>query len=90
VGGLPDARIAYSQAAADGLRSVAGNVTAQVGGVPAIVEYAGEAPGNTDGLQQINLINLIIPSNSPVRAAVPILLWVNGTPAQTAATVAVQ
>lgn len=71
----------------DGLRRLAGSVTAQIGGVPAIVEYAGEAPGNTDGLQQINLL---VPAGGPIGTSLPVMLWVNGTPTQTTATIAVQ
>jgi uncharacterized protein (TIGR03437 family) len=71
----------------DGLRSLAGTVLAQIGGVPATVRYSGESPGHTDGLQQINLL---VPANSPVGAAVPVMLWVNGAPTQTTTTIAVQ
>jgi uncharacterized protein (TIGR03437 family) len=71
----------------DGLRSLAGTVLAQIGGVATTVEYAGESPGNTDGLQQINLL---VPANGPVGSAVPVMLWVNGTPTQTATTIAVK
>lgn len=70
-----------------GQSPMAGTVTAQVGGVDAEVEYAGRAPGATDGMQ---LITVTVPANSPVGAAVPVVLWVNGTPTQTTATIAVQ
>lgn len=40
----------------DGLRRLVLPVTATVGGVPVTVTYAGEAPGYTTGLQQINLL----------------------------------
>jgi uncharacterized protein (TIGR03437 family) len=72
---------------ADGLRSVAGTVLAQLGGAPATVQYAGASPGNTDGLQQVNVL---LPANGPVGPAVPVTLWVNGTPTQTTTTIAVQ
>ena len=76
----------FSAESADGLRHLAGTVVAQIGGAAAIVQYAGESPGSTDGLQQINLL---VPAVAPVGAAVPVMLWVNGTPTQTTATIAV-
>ncbi len=72
---------------ANARQPLAGSVTAEIGGVPAPVRYAGVAPGTTNGLQQIGLL---IPANSPVGASVPLLLWVNGVPAQTTATIAVE
>ncbi len=77
----------FAAESADGLRRLAGTVTAQIDGVPTTVEYAGEAPENTDGLQQINLM---VPPNGSVGNALPLMLWVNGTPTQTTATIAVQ
>jgi uncharacterized protein (TIGR03437 family) len=71
----------------DGLRRVAAAVTAVVGGVPAAVLYAGEAPGETSGLQQINVE---IPDNAPVGSAVPITLTANGIATQNGTTVALQ
>jgi uncharacterized protein (TIGR03437 family) len=77
----------FDAESADGLRRLAGIVTAQIGGVDSIVQYAGESPGSTDGLQQINLL---VPANAPVGAVVPVMLWVNGTPTQTTTTIAVE
>ena len=77
----------FSAASADGMRHLAGSVTGQVGGVAATVQYAGEAPGSTDGLQQINLM---LPMNSPMGASVPVMLWVDGTPTQATVTLAVK
>lgn len=77
----------FAPAGADGLRRLAGNVTAQVGGVAANVQYAGETPGSTDALQQINVE---IPMNSPAGSAVPVMLWINGAPTQANTTIAVQ
>ena len=77
----------FSPVSADGLRRLAGTVTAQIGGVDATVQYAGEAPGNTDGLQQINIL---VPANSPVGDTIPVTLWVSGTPAQVTATIPVR
>ena len=45
----------FNEAGTNGLRTVAGNVTATIGGVDATVLYAGNTPGATDGLQQFNL-----------------------------------
>jgi uncharacterized protein (TIGR03437 family) len=78
---------AFNSTSQDGLRRLAGAVTAELGGVPATVQYAGEAPGSTDGLQQINLL---LPDAGPVGAAVPVTLSVNGTPTQATATIAVE
>jgi uncharacterized protein (TIGR03437 family) len=46
---------AYSPAGSDGLRHLANTVSAQIGDVVCNVTYAGEAPGYTSGLQQINI-----------------------------------
>jgi uncharacterized protein (TIGR03437 family) len=45
----------FNAAGTNGLRTVAGTVTATIGGVDAPVLYAGNTPGATDGLQQFNL-----------------------------------
>jgi uncharacterized protein (TIGR03437 family) len=55
--------------------------------VAAEVTYAGEAPGFTPGLQQINIL---IPEDAPVGPAVPIQLMVNGVSTQSGVTVAIQ
>ena len=77
----------FNAAGTNGLRTVAGNVTATIGGVDATVLYAGNSPGSTDGLQQFNLQ---IPAGLTAGTAVPIVLTVNGTPTQTTATVSLQ
>ncbi len=77
----------FNAAGTNGLRTVAGNVTATIGGVDATVLYAGNTPGATDGLQQFNLQ---IPAGVTAGTAVPIVLTVNGTPTQTTATVSLQ
>jgi uncharacterized protein (TIGR03437 family) len=77
----------FAPPSTDGLRRLAATVTAQIGGVDATVEYAGEAPGNPDAIQQINLM---VPAGASVGAAVPLMLWVNGVPTQTTATIALQ
>jgi uncharacterized protein (TIGR03437 family) len=77
----------FNTAGTNGLRTVAGNVTATIGGVDATVLYAGNTPGATDGLQQFNLQ---IPAGVTAGTAVPIVLTVNGTPTQTTATVSLK
>lgn len=71
----------------DGLRRITGTITVLVGGIPATISYAGEAPGFTLGLQQINIL---IPDNAPVGSAVPVSVTINGVPAQTGVIIAVQ
>ena len=77
----------FNTAGTNGLRTVAGNVTATIGGVDAYVLYAGNTPGATDDLQQFNLQ---IPAGATAGTALPIFLLVNCTPAQTIATVSLQ
>jgi uncharacterized protein (TIGR03437 family) len=77
----------FNTAGTNGLRTVAGNVMATIGGVDATVIYAGNTPGATDGLQQFNLQ---IPAGVTAGTAVPIVLTVNGTPTQTTATVSLK
>jgi uncharacterized protein (TIGR03437 family) len=65
-------------------------VTATVGGLPAVVKYAGAAPGEVPGLMQVNIQ---IPALSPTGSAVPVVIQVS-TPtgtvsSQTTATIAV-
>jgi uncharacterized protein (TIGR03437 family) len=50
------------------------------------VVYAGEAPGYTRGLQQIDFV---IPQNAPSGAAVPVRLVVGGISTQTGVTLAI-
>jgi uncharacterized protein (TIGR03437 family) len=77
---------AFSPPSPDHLRRLAATVTAKVGGLPATILYAGEAPGYTDGLQQINLV---IPSNAPSGSAVTLLLTVDGVNTQPKVTVVI-
>jgi uncharacterized protein (TIGR03437 family) len=46
-------------------------VTATIGGIPATISYAGSAPGDVNGIAQVNVQ---IPSNAPSGANVPIVL----------------
>ncbi len=77
----------FNAAGTNGLRTVAGAVTATLGGVDAPVLYAGSAPGEPDGVQQFNLQ---IPAGATAGTAVPVVLTVNGTPTQSTATVSLK
>jgi uncharacterized protein (TIGR03437 family) len=61
-------------------------VAAQIGGVDAVVYYAGGAPGLTAGLMQVNLI---VPAGVTPGPTVPVVISVGGVPSQTQVTVAV-
>jgi uncharacterized protein (TIGR03437 family) len=74
-------------AGSDGLRHLALPVTATVGGIPATVLFAGEAPGTTTGLQQINVQ---IPANAPAGPAVPLQLTVGGVSTPVGVTLSIQ
>jgi uncharacterized protein (TIGR03437 family) len=62
-------------------------VTVTIGGVSAIVEYAGPAPGEVAGMVQVNAV---VPENAPTGSAVPIVLEAAGQQSQATATIAVQ
>lgn len=62
-------------------------VTVLIGGQPAFVFYSGETPGLLSGLFQINVT---VPLGTPVGAAVPVQVTVNGQASQTNVTVAIQ
>ncbi len=63
------------------------NVTASVGGIPATVEFAGEAPGDVTGVFQINVL---IPQGVTPGNAVPVTVTVNGVTSPAGTTIAVQ
>jgi uncharacterized protein (TIGR03437 family) len=71
---------------ADGLSHLALPVTATVGAMPATVIFAGQAPGYTTGLQQINVR---IPANAPSGASIPLALTVAGSSTQVGVVVAI-
>ncbi len=73
-------------AGSDGLRHLALTVTATIGGIPATVLFAGEAPGTTPGLQQINVQ---IPANAPSGTKVPLQLMVGGVTTQAGVTLSI-
>jgi uncharacterized protein (TIGR03437 family) len=74
-------------AGSDGLRHLLLPVTAAIGGIPATVLFAGEAPGTTTGLQQINVQ---IPANAPPGPAIPLQLTVGGVTTAAGVTLAIQ
>jgi uncharacterized protein (TIGR03437 family) len=74
-------------AGSDGLQHLTLPVTASIGAVPAQVTYAGEAPGYSSGMQQVNIL---IPENAPVGLAVPIQIMVSGVNTQSGVTIAIQ
>jgi uncharacterized protein (TIGR03437 family) len=61
-------------------------ITATIGGTAAPVVFAGQAPGFTTGLQQINIS---IPAYSPTGAAA-LVLSAGGTSTQAAVTLVIQ
>jgi uncharacterized protein (TIGR03437 family) len=71
----------------DGLAHTLLPVSALVGGKDATVLYAGEAPGYTAGLQQINIL---IPSDVTPGPAVPLRLTAGGINTQNAVTLSIQ
>jgi uncharacterized protein (TIGR03437 family) len=72
---------------ADGLRHLATPVTATIGGTAANVVYAGEAPGETIGLQQINVE---IPTSIAPGPDMAISVSANGVSTQMGVTLAVR
>jgi uncharacterized protein (TIGR03437 family) len=79
----------YAPVSADGLTRMAQAVTALIGGAPAQVLFAGQAPGYTSGLQQIDIL---VPVNSPQGAGIPLglVLTVGGVTTQAGLTLSVQ
>jgi uncharacterized protein (TIGR03437 family) len=59
------------------------SVTATIGGVPATVQFAGEAPGDVAGIMQVNVM---VPGNLPA-GALPIVLTVGGASSQPGVTI---
>lgn len=58
----------------------------QIGGVNAQVIYAGAAPGEVDGVVQLNVL---IPESLTPRGALPVIISIGGMNSQTGATIAV-
>ena len=62
-------------------------VTVRIGGMQARVSYAGAAPGLVAGALQVNCI---VPIESPVGYAIPIVLSVGKASSQAGVTLAIQ
>jgi uncharacterized protein (TIGR03437 family) len=76
---------ALNAADGSGLQSVTTPVFVTVGGQPAVVTFAGAAPG----LPGVTQINVQIPAGAPTGSAVVVQVLSLITPAQTTLTVAV-
>ena len=61
-------------------------VTVSIGGVQAVVSYAGATPGTVDGLTQVNVL---VPAGVATGSAVPVALSVAGVAAPSGVTIAV-
>jgi len=68
-----------------GPAQVAAAVSATIGGLPAQVSYAGQAPGEVAGVMQVNLQ---VPNG--VSGSLPLVLTVGGVSSQATATIAVR
>jgi uncharacterized repeat protein (TIGR01451 family) len=77
----------YAPVSADGLTRLVQTVSATVGGVPAQVLFAGQAPGYTTGLQQIDIL---VPVNAPKGTGILLVLTIDGATTQTGLTLTVQ
>lgn len=72
---------------ADGLAHVLLPVTVSIANAPATVFYAGEAPGFTSGLQQINIQ---VPVDAPTGGPLPLQISAGGVTSQPGVTIVVQ
>jgi uncharacterized membrane protein len=61
-------------------------VSVMIGGQPAVVTYAGGAPGFPAGLMQVNVV---IPNNAPTGGSTPVLIIVGASQSQAAAAISV-
>jgi uncharacterized protein (TIGR03437 family) len=73
----------YAPVSPDGLTRLAQPVTASVAGQPAQVLFAGQAPGYTPGLQQIDVL---IPANAQPGPGASLSLTIGGVTTQTGVT----
>jgi len=62
-------------------------VTVSIGGVEAVVQYAGSAPDSVAGLFQVNAV---VPEGIAAGSAVPVTVSVGGVQSQTGVTIAVK
>ena len=77
----------FNSPSPDGLRRLTNGVTATIGGLAANVLYAGEAPTETAGLKQINI--LVPPGVQPGLNA-PVVMTVGGVSTQAGITLTIQ
>jgi len=61
-------------------------VTVQIGGLPATVQYAGNAPGAPEGFMQVNAT---VPPGVPMGKSVPIVISVGTASSQSGVTIAI-
>ena len=73
--------------AVDVLPKPVAQVSVQIGGLPATVQYAGATPYNMPGLFQINVV---VPLNVQTGDSVPVKVTIGGATSQAAVTVAVR
>jgi uncharacterized protein (TIGR03437 family) len=76
----------FNAAGPDGLQRLALPVQAFLGGIQAVIEYAGNSPGFTPGLQQVNIA--VPPGISGL--ATPLVLFAGGNNTQQGVAVAIQ
>jgi uncharacterized protein (TIGR03437 family) len=76
-----------SGAIVSGIEELQLPVRAEIGGVPAQVDFAGSAPDLIKGALQVNIQ---IPENAPAGDAVPLVIWVANLRSQDGVTVAVR
>jgi uncharacterized protein (TIGR03437 family) len=62
-------------------------VTVSIGGIDAVVQYAGSAPGEISGLLQVNVV---VPQALTPGSSVPVSLTIGNAQSQTGVTVAIQ
>lgn len=86
-GGLADRPIDAAELAGADLWRLRDGASAVLGGMQAVVEYAGAAHGLVNG---VNQFNVRIPATAPVGPAVPLVVFAGNSPSQQGLTVAIQ
>ena len=76
-GGLTDGAPIDGQFSSQAAKIVA-PISVQIGGLDAVVTYAGDAPGLVSGALQINVQ---VPANTPAGSAIPLLVNIAGVTA---------
>jgi uncharacterized protein (TIGR03437 family) len=85
-GGGQTAPAGSTGAVAAGPANLLATPVVQIGGVNAQVIYAGAAPGEADGVVQINVL---IPASLTPGGALPVVISIDGVSSQTGTTIAV-